>query len=352
MKKEPTGPLPKGSTKKVIANIKTYFSASPGLKSFKGIMKEVEQIKQQTREELKENKTQFKQFNSDKEEVDNELNIFDILENGADQYSVDKNEEKDDDHTKALHFSDLRHLYKEIQVFSDSSFTWLKNEMDSLRDNNDPFLRNMKFFITYHYFNSSVNSSDHCVFEILSSCLNNFRKEGKFEFKLTSEFFEIYAFHDNRVYEKLVERQHVEKLKKYTAFFIYKLKNNNYSFFTRMTGEGIQAIKLKSNEFGKDSDEYLIYGKQIYVVFQMLINTYLTGKLVFQILSNFQFKNSIFKSSDIIYKKSKESEVSLSMYNVLGEELKKRKLIRRQQASDRQTSLPKTRTISAKPRNG
>ena len=119
-----------------------------------------------------------------------------------------------------------------------------------------------------------------------------------------------------------------------------------------MTGEGIQAIKLKSNEFGKDSDEYLIYGKQIYVVFQMLINTYLTGKLVFQILSNFQFKNSIFKSSDIIYKKSKESEVSLSMYNVLGEELKKRKLIRRQQASDRQTSLPKTRTISAKPRNG
>lgn len=334
MKREFTDSLirnPK-ETKKV--NIKDYFNSSPKNKSFKTMLT-IPTTNNLTNFDHSKSKEEpfdpnsnsvFDIFNTKKNQQDDEFKIFDILVNEGDNYATEKKEEEKGVHT--LRICDFRHIYKEVQIFSKQSFQWLENEIESLKDNRDPFLRNMKFFLSYHCFNSTKATPDFIVFEVLSSCLKRFIRNKKNEFKLINENFEIYGFHDIRVLERGLNSQDIDKLKKFSAFLVYKVKNNNYVFKESLMRSGVDMIKLNNEELSKKEDEYVITGKQISLVFQMLIDFFLSGKSFFELFSNFQFINSVYRNNDIHYKKNLESDVILNVYNVLGSEMKQSRLKR------------------------
>lgn len=271
----------------------------------------------------REDSVQFPLFMNKKSTIDTEFNVFDILQQDIVEVLAQKTGETDGPSSNLFNIHDLRLVYSELEVSSLSSFDWLINEMQKLKDNYDPNLRNMKYFLNYFYFSSATNGQDQLVFEVLSDCHYHFIRDYKREFNIATETFELYGFHDIRVLEGLIENTKIENLKRFTAFLILRVKSRTGLFLTKLLSDKITMIKLRATESLDEENEYLIIAKEITVVFQILIDFFMNGNYKFELVSNFAFANSVNRKNDMEFSSCSQESVVINNYSVLNETILK-----------------------------
>lgn len=315
-------------------NLRDYFSTSPINKSFKTVFTEglpefqtsmpidkKEEIS--TKTPVKEDSMQLPLFLQKRSTIDTEFNVFDILQQDFMEVSAPKTNDENGPSNYVFNMCDLRFTYTELQISSLNSYSWLINELQSLKDNYDPYLRNMKYFLNYFYFNSAVNNHDSTIFDVLSDCHYHFIRDSKREFKIISESFELYGFHDERILESLIESSKIEKIKRFTAYMILKVKNKSGLFLTKVNSEKVNMTKLKVSDVLEDEDEYLIVAKEISIIFQIMIDFFMNGNYKFECISNFLFANSINRKNDIEFMNCNQEAIVINNESILNDNMVK-----------------------------
>lgn len=311
-------------------NLRDYFHASPIRKSFKTVVlsEKIIQIEKEELEKNKDQKIKLKKNKSEEEENSNDFNIFDFLKDNIKQEESEIELEKDEK-KKFLNLADFREHQKEIIIYSKKDFAWFFENINKIESpiknlTNyyylNSFLLNNSFGLskrkntlqskssTNNFFSNKLSSNGFSnisssnfenFYESFLSIFWKFKTEKNMEFFFINSIFDLFGFSNAKILKEILSKSKIEKdfKNKNKNFLHLKIKNNKSGLIEKLLKNKKDWIFLKKKDI-EESEEYLITEEHINFFIQEIFNVFNEKQFYFEIYSNYEFQNAIFKNMD------------------------------------------------------